>query len=252
MVPIGADEGWSALMVRGGHELHPSASHLGRRVRITDFEPIGSSEPMPSGIGRDARRKPRHKSVTPKKNRLATCVANLLIYLAPRPGLEPGTYGLTDHIGTPRSTKHTPRGTGSISPSRAPHLLASKRGPERGAVELIGCRLLHKLIKLLIDGGVCSSPVGTKPLSSLGKDFARHLRVLRRVVDGVVDALHLLRGKAREVQGRRWCFGRRAAPRGACVAVLAFWLVHVGVGLSVGGRGRGHDWPSTTPSRTRL
>ena len=32
-----------------------------------------------------------------KKNRLATCVANLLIYLAPRPGLEPGTYGLTGY-----------------------------------------------------------------------------------------------------------------------------------------------------------
>jgi hypothetical protein len=26
---------------------------------------------------------------------LATCIANPLIYLAPRPGLEPGTYGLT-------------------------------------------------------------------------------------------------------------------------------------------------------------
>jgi hypothetical protein len=30
-----------------------------------------------------------------KRNRLATHVANLLILLAPRPGLEPGTYGLT-------------------------------------------------------------------------------------------------------------------------------------------------------------
>ena len=42
-----------------------------------------------------ARRKPRHKSVTPKTNRLTTCIANLLIFMAPRPGLEPGTYGLT-------------------------------------------------------------------------------------------------------------------------------------------------------------
>ena len=31
-----------------------------------------------------------------KRNRLATCVANLLIFMAPRPGFEPGTYGLTE------------------------------------------------------------------------------------------------------------------------------------------------------------
>ena len=37
-----------------------------------------------------------------KTNRLATCVANLLFYMAPRPGLEPGTYGLTGlRLGVP-------------------------------------------------------------------------------------------------------------------------------------------------------
>ena len=47
------------------------------------------------------RRESRHKSVTPKGKGSAPFEANPLISMAPRPGLEPGTYGLTAHFMTP-------------------------------------------------------------------------------------------------------------------------------------------------------
>jgi hypothetical protein len=37
-------------------------------------------------------------TVTPSTKGLAPCEANPLTYLAPRPGLEPGTYGLTELV----------------------------------------------------------------------------------------------------------------------------------------------------------
>ena len=56
---------------------------------------IGQHQGNGDGGRHGLRQDPRHKSVTLKSKGLASNEANPLISLAPRPGLEPGTYGLT-------------------------------------------------------------------------------------------------------------------------------------------------------------
>jgi hypothetical protein len=65
----------------------------------------GLWERQVSGNGRHAAGVPHGQACASQDRRrtraagkykgLATCIANPLIFLAPRPGLEPGTYGLT-------------------------------------------------------------------------------------------------------------------------------------------------------------
>ncbi len=90
-----------------------AATSLGRSLglrtavhvrRDTSRDILGTEPRCSQDTGRDPpkfRTRAGHGGSGRSKG-LATCIANPLIFMAPRPGLEPGTYGLTASILAPR------------------------------------------------------------------------------------------------------------------------------------------------------